>query len=168
MARTPDDHGYWLAATDGGVFAFGDAGYYGSATGLHLTAPVVAIERTDAGHGYWLVTTDGGVFAFGDASFHGSAAVLHLAAPVVGMARTPDDRGYWLVAADGGVFSFGDAAYYGSAGGDPLNARWSASRGPPTATVIGWWRPTAGCSLTGTRPSTARWAAITCTPRSWA
>jgi len=30
MATTPDGRGYWLAALDGGVFAFGDAGFYGS------------------------------------------------------------------------------------------------------------------------------------------
>jgi len=31
MARTPDGHGYWLVGADGGVFAFGDAGFHGSA-----------------------------------------------------------------------------------------------------------------------------------------
>ena len=30
----------WSAA-DGGVFAFGDAGYFGSAAGLALAAPIV-------------------------------------------------------------------------------------------------------------------------------
>ena len=27
--RTPDGRGYWLVASDGGIFAFGDAGFYG-------------------------------------------------------------------------------------------------------------------------------------------
>jgi hypothetical protein len=31
MAATGDGGGYWLVAADGGVFAFGDAGYYGRA-----------------------------------------------------------------------------------------------------------------------------------------
>jgi hypothetical protein len=31
MASTPDGHGYWLVASDGGIFAFGDASFYGSA-----------------------------------------------------------------------------------------------------------------------------------------
>ena len=31
MASTPDGAGYWLVASDGGVFSFGDAGFYGSA-----------------------------------------------------------------------------------------------------------------------------------------
>ena len=30
MAPTPDHRGYWLVASDGGVFAYGDAGFYGS------------------------------------------------------------------------------------------------------------------------------------------
>ena len=30
MAATPDGKGYWLVAKDGGIFAFGDAHFYGS------------------------------------------------------------------------------------------------------------------------------------------
>jgi hypothetical protein len=30
MASTPDGGGYWLVAADGGVFSFGDAGFFGS------------------------------------------------------------------------------------------------------------------------------------------
>lgn len=30
MASTPTGEGYWLVAADGGVFAFGDAGYFGN------------------------------------------------------------------------------------------------------------------------------------------
>ena len=33
MAATPDGGGYWLVASDGGVFSYGDAGFYGSAGG---------------------------------------------------------------------------------------------------------------------------------------
>jgi len=29
MAATPDGKGYWEVASDGGIFAFGDAGFYG-------------------------------------------------------------------------------------------------------------------------------------------
>ena len=43
MASTPDGRGYWLVASDGGVFAFGDAGFYGSAGGLALSKPVVGM-----------------------------------------------------------------------------------------------------------------------------
>ncbi len=30
MASTPSANGYWLVAADGGIFAYGDAGFYGS------------------------------------------------------------------------------------------------------------------------------------------
>jgi hypothetical protein len=36
MAAAPGDTGYWLVGADGGVFAFGSAGFYGSAGGSGL------------------------------------------------------------------------------------------------------------------------------------
>jgi hypothetical protein len=117
MAPTPDGHGYWLDASDGGIFTFGDAHYYGSTGGLRLNQPVVGIAATTDGRGYWLVASDGGIFTFGDAHYYGSTGGLRLNQPIVGMASTPDGRGYWLVASDGGIFTFGDAHYYGSTGG---------------------------------------------------
>ena len=59
-------------ASDGGIFAFGDAQYYGSMGGKPLNNPVVGIASTPDGGGYWEVASDGGVFAFGDAQFYGS------------------------------------------------------------------------------------------------
>ena len=120
-AATPDGWGYWLVASDGGVFSYGDAGFYGSAGGTPLNKPIVGMAATPDGGGYWLVASDGGVFSYGDARFYGSAGGSPLNKPVVGMAATPDGGGYWLVASDGGVFSYGDAGFYGSAGGTPLN-----------------------------------------------
>jgi hypothetical protein len=115
--------GYWLVASDGGVFSFGDASFHGSMGGRHLNAPIVGIAATADDGGYWLVASDGGVFSFGDASFHGSMGGRHLNAPIVGVSATNgDDGGYWLVASDGGVFSFGDASFHGSMGGRHLNA----------------------------------------------
>jgi hypothetical protein len=43
MAATPDGKGYWLVASDGGIFAYGDAGFSGSAGSLHLNQPVVGM-----------------------------------------------------------------------------------------------------------------------------
>ncbi|MHB8220284.1 MAG: S8/S53 family peptidase, partial [Acidimicrobiales bacterium] len=114
--------GYTEVAADGGVFAFGTAGFYGSMGGKHLNAPVVGIAATPTGHGYTEVASDGGVFAFGTAGFYGSMGGKHLNAPVVGIAATPTGQGYWEVAADGGVFAFGTAGFYGSMGGKHLNA----------------------------------------------
>ncbi len=112
---------YWLVASDGGVFTFGGAGFYGSAGAIHLNKPVVGMAGTADSQGYWLVASDGGIFTYGDAHFYGSTGAIALNRPVVGMTSTADGGGYWLVASDGGVFSFGDAHFYGSMGGKPLN-----------------------------------------------
>jgi cell wall-associated NlpC family hydrolase len=113
---TRDQGGYWLTASDGGVFNYGDAQYYGSTGNIRLNKPIVAMATTADQHGYWMVASDGGIFAFGDAGFYGSTGNLVLNKPIVGMARTLDGRGYWLVASDGGIFSFGDAGFHGSTG----------------------------------------------------
>jgi hypothetical protein len=121
MVTTPNQGGYWLLAADGGVFAFGDAAFFGSTGGQHLNQPIVGMTPTADGGGYWLVAKDGGVFAFGDARFHGSMGGQHLNQPVVGVASSVDGQGYYLVSSDGGVFTFGDARFHGSMGGTPLN-----------------------------------------------
>ncbi|MGC8463314.1 MAG: hypothetical protein ACP5P9_06560, partial [Acidimicrobiales bacterium] len=64
--------GYREVAADGGIFAFGDAAFYGSMGGHPLNAPIVGITATPDGGGYWEVAADGGIFAFGDAAFYGS------------------------------------------------------------------------------------------------
>jgi hypothetical protein len=122
MASTPDGHGYWMVASDGGIFALGDAGFYGSLGSIHLNQPIVGMASTANSQGYWLVASDGGVFGFGNARFFGSMAGQHLNQPIVGIAPTPDGGGYWLVAADGGVFSFGNASFHGSMAGTHLDA----------------------------------------------
>jgi hypothetical protein len=112
-------HGYWTVASDGGVFSFGDAQFYGSMGGRPLDKPVVGMVATATGGGYWLVASDGGVFAFGNAKYLGSGTVAS-SSPIVGLAAAADDQGYWLAAADGSVYSFGDAQFYGSMGGSSL------------------------------------------------
>jgi photosystem II stability/assembly factor-like uncharacterized protein/ribosomal protein L24E len=108
--------GYWLVASDGGIFSFGDAAFQGSTGSLRLNRPIVGMAATPSGTGYWLVASDGGIFSFGDAAFLGSTGNLRLNRPIVGMAATPSGTGYWLVASDGGIFAFGDAAFHGSTG----------------------------------------------------
>lgn len=85
VAEQGNGSGYWLVASDGGVFTFGTAQFYGSMGGKHLNSPITGIVATADGHGYWLVAKDGGVFTFGDATFDGSMGASTLAAPVVGM-----------------------------------------------------------------------------------
>ena len=113
--------GYWLAAGDGGMFSYGDAGFFGSTGDIRLNRPVTAMAATPTSDGYWLAASDGGIFAFGDAGFFGSTGDLVLNSPVVGMVPTRTGAGYWLVAADGGVFTFGDAEFLGSTGAMRLN-----------------------------------------------
>ncbi len=122
---------YWLVASDGGIFSFGGAPFYGS-TGN------IALEQARGGHGhprptargYWLVASDGGIFTFGNAPFYGSTGNLRLNQPVVGMAAAPNGSGYWLVASDGGIFTFGNAAFHGSTGGPPQPAGGGHGRHP--------------------------------------
>ncbi len=116
---SPFHDGYWMVATDGGVFSFGSANYFGSMGGKHLNRPIVGIASTPDGGGYWEVASDGGIFAYGDAAFYGSTGAQTLVEPIVGMASTADGQGYWLVAADGGIFAYGDAGFHGSTGGRP-------------------------------------------------
>ena len=73
MAPTPDGNGYWLVASDGGIFSFGDAAFYGSTGAIRLNKPIVGMAPTPDGKGYWMVASDGGIFTFGDAAFYGSA-----------------------------------------------------------------------------------------------
>ena len=117
MAATPDGNGYWLVASDGGIFNYGDAGFFGSAGSLHLNKPIVGMAATPDGGGYWLVASDGGVFSYGDAQFHGSAGAVPLNQPIVAMAAMPDGGGYWFTAADGGLFDYGTAPFLGSGTG---------------------------------------------------
>jgi hypothetical protein len=123
MSPTATGLGYWLVASDGGIFTFGDARFYGSTGAKNLRAPIVGMSVTPSGKGYWLVATDGGIFTFGDARFYGSTgAIKRLRAPIVGMTATPSGKGYWLVASDGGIFTFGDAKFRGSLGAQNLSA----------------------------------------------
>jgi hypothetical protein len=70
MAKTPDGRGYWLTASDGGIFAFGDAPFRGSTGSVALQAPIVSMTPSSTA-GYWLAASDGGIFSFG-VPFHGS------------------------------------------------------------------------------------------------
>lgn len=109
--KTPN--GYYIIHEDGGIFAQGDAQFFGSMGGQPLNKPIVGACLTVTGDGYWLVASDGGIFAFGDAQFYGSTGGQTLNQPIIGMAATKTGKGYWLLAADNGVFTFGDAQFAG-------------------------------------------------------
>ena len=151
MARTATGNGYWLVASDGGVFSFGDAHFYGSTGNIRLKKPITGMARSRTGKGYWMVASDGGIFSFGDAHFRGSTGGLVLPAPIKGMASDPVAEGYWMLRTDGKVYSFGHAAKLGSAVGmlggqaavgisaSPFGGFWIASQwgGVDTASSTG-------------------------------
>ena len=105
--RLPDGHGYWLVASDGGVFTFGDAQFYGSMGGMHLNAPIVGMASSTRRPRLLVGRL--------------RRRRLQLRrCPVLRVdGRHPSERagrghggnstgnGYWLVASDGGVFCFG-------------------------------------------------------------
>ncbi len=129
--------GYWMDASDGGIFSFGNAVFHGSMGGIPLNKPVVGMAATPDGGGYWEVASDGGVFSFGNAGFHGSMGGKPLNMPMVGIAGTSDGGGYWTVASDGGIFSFGDAQFFGSTGSIHLNKPVVGMAGTPDG--MGYW-----------------------------
>ena len=95
--------GYWMVASDGGVFAFGDAPFLGSTGCIRLNSPVVGmVDSTDP-------TTVGANSAClpGATAAGGSAAL--------------QPGGYLMVAADGGVFSFGNVSFAGSLPGSGIS-----------------------------------------------
>jgi hypothetical protein len=72
LRPTPTGAGYYLFATDGGVFTKGDAVFYGSGVGT-VVGTIYDADVTPSGKGYWLVNTAGQVYAFGDALYEGNA-----------------------------------------------------------------------------------------------
>jgi murein DD-endopeptidase MepM/ murein hydrolase activator NlpD len=104
MAATPTGRGYWLVASDGGIFTYGDATFHGSTGGIDLWEPIVGMAATPTGGGYWLFAADGGVFTFGDAVFVGSDVAQAQRPPVVDGGPLAD--GYWMARSDGGVATF--------------------------------------------------------------
>jgi hypothetical protein len=46
MAATRDGGGYWMVASDGGIFSFGDASFLGSMGSTRLNQPIVGMAAT--------------------------------------------------------------------------------------------------------------------------
>jgi len=131
IAAAPDGKGYRLVGSDGGVFAFGDAGFYASLGSTGYYMPIMGMSANPDGGGYWLVASDESLFPFGDARHYvPTGANVPPNQPVVGIATNADGHDHWEVAADGGVFSDGDAHFYGSVVGHPLNHKVLTSEPP--------------------------------------
>jgi hypothetical protein len=78
-----DGGGYWLVASDGGIFAF-DAPFRGSMGGTRLNRPVTGMVRY--GDGYLMVGEDGGIFNFSSGPFAGSLGAAPPTRPIVSVA----------------------------------------------------------------------------------
>ena len=114
MVASPTGNGYLLVATDGGVFAFGDARFHGSCPGIGGCSGAVVDVVPDAGElGYWVVTATGHVYAFGNAANLGEATATP--APITGAVASASGNGYLLVNSQGDVYGFGDAHSLGAA-----------------------------------------------------
>ena len=83
MAPAADGSGYWLVASDGGIFAFG-VPFHGSMGATRLNQPVTGL--VPAGDGYLMVAADGGIFSFGTVPFFGSLGANPPPSPVVAAA----------------------------------------------------------------------------------
>lgn len=99
----------WVVGSDGGVFAFNGAPFFGSIPALGLTIEpgqrIVSIVSTVGGQGYWLFGADGGVFSFGDAQFFGRPVHDGPTAPqVVGASAYGD--GYKIIFDNGFVATY--------------------------------------------------------------
>jgi hypothetical protein len=83
ISPSPDGKGYWLVASDGGVFAF-SAPFRGSMGGAHLNKAVDGLVAF--GNGYLMAASDGGIFNFSNKPFLGSLGGQPLPAPIIGLA----------------------------------------------------------------------------------
>ena len=97
--------GYWMYAADGGIFAFGAAGYRGPVG--NQSDDIIGMAGTPSGQGYWMADDDGDVFAAGDAAVLGARAST--ADDVAAFAARPQGDGYWLATRTGGIESYGKA-----------------------------------------------------------
>ncbi len=138
----PEFPGFWAAAADGGIRAFGDVRSAGDLAGRKLGGPIVSLAAAPAGRGYWMVGADGGVFAFGDAPYLG-APVGQLRSPAVHLEPTPTGKGYWVLSAGGEVIPFGDGVFRGQLFPLPVQAVGLAL----TPTGQGYWIATADAQV---------------------
>jgi len=135
MASTPDGKGYWLVASDGGIFTFGDANFYGSTGALALNKPIVGMASTPTARatGWWPQTGHLHLWRRQLLRLHrrSCSEQAHRRDGI-----DPDGKGYWLVASDGGIFTFGDANFYGSTGALALNKPIVGMASTPTARLL--------------------------------
>jgi hypothetical protein len=129
--------GYWLLGGDGGVFAYGSSGFFGSGQSPVADCPANPPARsmpggscwsmtpTADGQGYWMLNAySGKIYAFGDAVSYGQPAdtptyggSTETWPTAIDIVATPSGKGYWVLEEGqsglGSVQAFGDAVAYG-------------------------------------------------------
>jgi hypothetical protein len=108
IASTNDGGGYWLVASDGGIFTFGDAPFLGSLGSHPPYNSIRAIAARPNDTGYWMVDWGGQVYGFGQATL-GSLGGRVPAIPVTDIVSTPTGKGYWLLAPQDFAYSLGNS-----------------------------------------------------------
>ncbi len=129
MTATPNGRGYRMVASDGGVFDFGDAQFYGSLGGNPPPTPVVGLAVTPAGTGYYMMDARGNIYPFGTAPTFGGAACA------------PNDPGRYGV--DPNVMA-------NDGGGTQLVTISDPDPSALAGTFTAWTRTTGGCWVPAT------------------
>ena len=151
-----------MVASDGGVFAFGDAHFAGSCASIGgCPAPVVAVVPDATGRGYWLLLSNCDMVAFGDAPNIPDTNCQNLPMPTSWRRRRPPAlpvaTGTGCSSTNGTVFAEGDAKALGPA---------PAERPLPGATRPWPWSPPATGAGSGSSTPTGP-SRPSETPQNW-
>lgn len=130
IESTPSGDGYWLLASHGRTFAFGNARRLRSPSDIRAAD----MATTPSGTGYWILARGGRVLSYGDALELGSGKATEGTA--VALRPTPTGAGYWILWSTGAVQAIGDAQHLGDGPADAVDIE-------PTATGLGYWIATA-------------------------
>jgi hypothetical protein len=110
--------GYWLVASDGGMFTFGDAGFFGGTGGQRLNQPIVGMAPTP------VVVSPNVAPSLSITSGPANGGLTNDVTPTFGGSAADGDGGVKRIEAkvDGGSFS---TAGVGCTGCGTANATWS-------------------------------------------
>ena len=133
MAAAPTGHGYWLAASDGGIFAFGSAlvpRLQGRPAAQRPGGRASLRIPQATATGRWPLTAGSSTTGFSSSAPGSSAprAVSRSTPRWTSIAAAPTGNGYTLRPPDGGIFNYGQVAGFFGLQGRPVTRTppWSA------------------------------------------